>query len=76
MWPPRSPDLNPCDYFLWGYLKSKVYYPLPKTIEDLQVNIEREIKKINKNILKNTFVNFRKRLNLVIEAGGGHIKNK
>ena len=20
-WPPRSPDLNPCDYFLWGYLK-------------------------------------------------------
>ena len=76
MWPPRSPDLNPCDYFLWGYLKSKVYYPLPETIEDLQVNIEREIKNINKNILKNTFVNFRKRLNLVIEAGGGHIKNK
>jgi hypothetical protein len=50
MWPPRSPDLNPCDYFLWGYLKSKVYYPLPKTIEDLQVNIEREIKNINENI--------------------------
>ena len=23
--PPRSPDLTPCDYFLWGYLKSKVY---------------------------------------------------
>ena len=20
-WPPRSPDLNPCDFFLWGYLK-------------------------------------------------------
>ena len=24
-WPPRSPDLTPCDFFLWGYLKSKVY---------------------------------------------------
>ena len=24
-WPPRSPDLSPPDYFLWGYLKSKVY---------------------------------------------------
>lgn len=23
-WPPSSPDLNPCDSFLWGYLKSKV----------------------------------------------------
>ena len=22
--PPRSPDLSPCDFFLWGYLKSKV----------------------------------------------------
>ncbi|GFX52349.1 uncharacterized protein TNCV_4323671 [Trichonephila clavipes] len=20
-WPPRSPDLNPCDFWLWGYLK-------------------------------------------------------
>jgi hypothetical protein len=24
-WPPRSPDLTPLDFFLWGYLKSKVY---------------------------------------------------
>ncbi|XP_073994372.1 phosphatidylinositol 3-kinase regulatory subunit alpha isoform X3 [Rhodnius prolixus] len=23
-WPPRSPDLTPMDYFLWGYLKNKV----------------------------------------------------
>jgi hypothetical protein len=43
-WPPRSPDLNPCDYFLWGYLKSRVYNPLPKDLDDLKANIEREIK--------------------------------
>lgn len=24
-WPARSPDLNPCDYFLWGYVKNEVY---------------------------------------------------
>ena len=24
-WPARSPGLAPCDFFLWGYLKSKVY---------------------------------------------------
>ena len=23
-WPPRSPDLNPCDFYLWGYLKSRL----------------------------------------------------
>jgi hypothetical protein len=24
-WPPYYPDLNPCDYFLWGFLKDTVY---------------------------------------------------
>uniref|UniRef100_T1HQ67 Uncharacterized protein n=1 Tax=Rhodnius prolixus TaxID=13249 RepID=T1HQ67_RHOPR len=24
-WPSRSPDLTPTDYFLWGYLKNKVF---------------------------------------------------
>jgi len=39
-WPARSPpDLNPCDFFLWGYLKSKVYCPKPRTLDDLKNNI-------------------------------------
>jgi hypothetical protein len=25
LWPPRSPDLTPPDYFLWGYLKGTFY---------------------------------------------------
>ena len=25
IWPPRLPDLNPCDFWLWGYLKNLVY---------------------------------------------------
>ncbi|KAJ4445089.1 hypothetical protein ANN_06888 [Periplaneta americana] len=29
-WPPRSPDLNPLDFYLWGHLKSLVYScPVP-----------------------------------------------
>lgn len=24
-WPPRYPDLTPLDFFLWGYMKQKVY---------------------------------------------------
>jgi hypothetical protein len=30
-WPARSPDINACDFFLWGYLKSKVYENKPRT---------------------------------------------
>ncbi|GBM98968.1 hypothetical protein AVEN_181010-1 [Araneus ventricosus] len=29
-WPPYSPDLNPCDSFLWGYIKDKVYAGNPR----------------------------------------------
>ena len=24
LWPPRSPDLSTCDFYLWGNLKDKV----------------------------------------------------
>ena len=74
--PPRSPDLNPCDFYLWGHLKALVYTPLPKTLDDLKANIEREIKKINQEILESTFENFIKRCSLVIAAKGGHIESK
>ena len=37
LWPPRSPDLTPLDFFLWGFVKGKVYYPpLTTSIKDLK----------------------------------------
>ncbi|GBM90080.1 hypothetical protein AVEN_220365-1 [Araneus ventricosus] len=30
-----QPDLNPCDFFLWGHLKDTVYRKNPTTIADL-----------------------------------------
>ena len=30
--PPGSPDLSPCNFFLWGYLKGKVYVDKPRDI--------------------------------------------
>ena len=32
-WPTHSSDLNPCDYFLWGYLKGRVYKDAPMTLD-------------------------------------------
>ena len=30
LWPPRSPHINPLDFFLWGYVKDKVFStPVP-----------------------------------------------
>ena len=38
-WPPRSPDLTPCDFFLWGYLKDQVYSTRFQTLDELKVRI-------------------------------------
>ncbi|GFV03343.1 uncharacterized protein TNCV_4019401 [Trichonephila clavipes] len=41
--PPRSCDLTPLDYFLWGYVKSLVYADKPQTLDHLEDNILRVI---------------------------------
>ncbi|RLU16752.1 hypothetical protein DMN91_010820 [Ooceraea biroi] len=39
LWPPRSPDLTPMDYFLWGTLKNTVYCEPPTTVENMKDRI-------------------------------------
>ena len=39
-WPPRSCNLMPLDYFLWGYDKAHVYTDKPATIDALEDNSE------------------------------------
>jgi hypothetical protein len=51
LWPLRSPDLTPPDYFLWGYLKQGVYSNRPQTIEELIQNTEVSILNISKDTL-------------------------
>ena len=48
-WPPRSPDLTPPDYFLWGYLhvKLKIRERRPTTLKDLKRCILEEIEALN-----------------------------
>jgi hypothetical protein len=40
-WPPRSPDLSVCDYFLWGHLKSVVYQTRPKTLPSSRLRLKK-----------------------------------
>ena len=35
-WAPHSPDLNPLDFHLWGYLKERVYERSPTTLQELK----------------------------------------
>ena len=60
--PPRSPDLTPADFFLWGLLKGKVYKNTPRSIEQLKDAIRREIQAVNVDTLGKVFQNLEKRI--------------
>jgi len=50
--------MNPCDYFLWGYLKDRVYRINPHTVQELQAEIEA----VTEEITADNSVNFVVRL--------------
>ena len=66
-WPPYSPDLNPCDFFLWGYLKERIYRHAPRTHQDLKKANTDEVLTIGNEVLDNVFDNFIVRLSHVLK---------
>jgi len=74
-WPPRLLDLTDPDFFLWGYLKSKVYSNHPTGLHTLKENIREEIAKLSEETLQVVMHSFLIRVHLCIEEGGGHLKD-
>lgn len=72
-WPPRSCDLTPLDYFLWGYVKSLVYADKPETIDALEENIRRVIADIRPQMLQKVVENWASRLEFIRASRGGHL---
>jgi len=73
-WPPRSPDLNPCDFCLWGLLKSKVYTPWPRNLDELEANIRREVNQLDPAMMTRALGDMKKRAQLCLAANGGHFE--
>jgi len=72
---PRSPDLTPPDYFLWGYLKGGVYQNKPRTIDALKANITEEIQAVTADVLARTFQNMARQVQSCLDANGGHFQH-
>ncbi|GFX78368.1 putative transposable element [Trichonephila clavipes] len=64
-WPPRSCDLIPLDYFLWGYVKSLVYADKPQMLDHLEDNIRRVIADIRPQMLEKVIENWTSRLDYI-----------
>lgn len=72
-WPPRSPDLTAPDFFLWGYLKNRVYINKPKTIQDLKDNIKAEIQTLRPETLRTVMESALKRACICEQQNGCHL---
>ena len=51
-WPPRSYDLTPLDYFLWGYVKAHVHTDKSASIDALADNMEAFIRELSAEMLE------------------------
>lgn len=69
-WPARSPDLTPVDFFLWGYLKDRVYVTEPTSPDDLKRRIEDACRSVTPAMLHLVRRSFRRRIALCIEEHG------
>ncbi|GFX44176.1 DUF4817 domain-containing protein [Trichonephila clavipes] len=72
-WPPRSCDLTPLDYFLWGYVKSLVYADKPQTLDHMEDNIRRVIADIRPQMLEKVIENWTSRLDYIQASRSSHM---
>ncbi|GFT23669.1 putative transposable element [Trichonephila clavipes] len=69
-WPPRSCDLTPLDYFLWGYVKSLIYADTSQTLDHLEGNIRRAIADIRPQMLEKVIENWASRSDYIRASRG------
>lgn len=73
-WPPRSPDLTPCDFFLWGHLTQILYkhrHERAANLDELRLKIRNILRSITPEILSNVRKEFYDRLGYCEAQEGG-----
>ena len=74
-WPPRSPDLNPLDYHVFGYMKAMVYAHKVNSREELLQGILSATRTINNAAaLRKVTSSLVTRVRKCIQADGRHFE--
>ena len=69
-WPPRSPDLTPPDFFLWGVVKDIVYANKPRSVVDLKQEIRAAVGGIPLELCAKVCRSVPARLQKCLDVGG------
>ncbi|PSN36412.1 hypothetical protein C0J52_25453 [Blattella germanica] len=71
-----SPDLTPCDFFMWGFIKDHVYVPpLPTPLDELRARITAAIADIDRDMLQKVWQEMEFRLDISCVTRGAHIEH-
>jgi len=71
-WPPRSPDITPLDFFLWEYVKDKVFSTPVPGITHLKARIKDAFATITEDMLENTWREIDYQLDVLRATKGTH----
>ncbi len=69
-WPPYSPDLTVCDFWLWGYVKTRVYSEPIKNLTHLKARITQVINDIPVEMCRSAVYSSFDRFELCLQVGG------
>eukprot|EP00096_Caligus_rogercresseyi_P001597 TRINITY_DN1266_c0_g1_i1.p1 TRINITY_DN1266_c0_g1~~TRINITY_DN1266_c0_g1_i1.p1 ORF type:complete len:251 (+),score=39.61 TRINITY_DN1266_c0_g1_i1:1074-1826(+) len=70
MWPPSSPNLNPLDFSIWQHIENKACGVYHSNISDLKATVNDVWAAMDETYIRKSCSDFRKRLNLCIDAEG------
>lgn len=72
--PPFSPDISPCDFFLFGALKQRLQGTIAHSREELIENVTKILSEIDKSVFASVIEELKTRLTPVIEGSGEYLQ--
>lgn len=73
-WPPRSPDLSPLDFFLWGHLKERVFSQPVHTLRQLRTRIKAAVGSVSGSTVRRALDNLQVRSRWCVRQRGSHLE--
>lgn len=73
-WPPRSPDLNVLDFFVWGYIKNFIEHRRDGTENEVREEIIAAFNTITPEMAHRATRNIIRRAQLCVQERGRHFE--
>jgi len=76
LWPARSPDITPLDFYLWGHVKNEIYeFEPPETRQILEERTRETFTFLNQNTISKVVRTVLRKCQKCIESNGRHFKD-